>query len=103
MDSSPLLELVQTLDNFQGMVDCKYHDLIGDGIGQIYCLTSGVNGSRLLKLERGIKLEKLAESVLPVQANKIWCIKFIGKTIDCDSDLIILRLQESILLLQTGG
>lgn len=61
------------------MVDCKYFDLIGDEVGQIYSLTSGINNSRLIKFVRGVKLELLAKSELPVHANKIWCVTFIGK------------------------
>ena len=43
-----------------GLVDMKYSDLIGDNIGQFYCLNAGVNGGSLQVMKQGSQFEILA-------------------------------------------
>lgn len=90
------------MTNMQGLISMKYCDLTGEEIGQFYSLTSGINGSRLSSFSIGIKYEELAQSDLPVKANKIWCVNLIGHKRSDFTDLIILGLQEGIVILQAG-
>lgn len=71
-EKSGLVSLVRSYPNYSGMVDMKHEDLVGDGVGQTYTLSSGVNGSWLRVISSQIEnVEKDSSSFKP---KNIWSL-----------------------------
>ena len=79
-DSFDGLRLGQTLPSLSGLVETKFADLTGDGIGQLYGIQGGVNGSRLVSLKFSLEVQKLTESTPQIKPKNLLPVRALNST-----------------------